>query len=239
MLNKFKTINMKKLFALSAIILISMMVMPMSFASAPKGFEGIITYKITYPGASFPKEQMAMLPTTLTVSVKGTKARTEISTGMGNQIEITDYSNKSKISLLDLMGQKYAIKQTNEEIQKENADQPKGKVEVTSETKNIAGYNCKKAIVTTDDDGVKTTFEVFFTDELGAINPNFDNPTYKDINGVMMEFTTKMEQFSMKFTATSVEKKSISDKDFEIPAGYTLTTQEELKSKFGGMGGDE
>lgn len=210
-----------------------------SFAGAPKSFEGVITYKITYPGATFPKEQMAMLPSTVTVSIKGTKSRTEIIMGMGNQVEITDYTTKNKISLLDLMGQKYAIKQTWEELQKENADKATGKVQVTGETKNIAGFTCKKAIVTTEQDGIKSTLEVYFTDELGAVNANFDNPTYKDINGVMMEFTNKTEQFSMHFEATKVEKKSVSDKDFEIPAGYTLTTQEELKSKFGGMGGEE
>jgi hypothetical protein len=38
----------------------------------------------------------------------------------------------------------------------------------------------------------------------------------------------------MKLSATSIEKKSVSAKDFDIPADYTLTTQEELKSKFGG-----
>jgi hypothetical protein len=38
----------------------------------------------------------------------------------------------------------------------------------------------------------------------------------------------------MKFSATSVEKKSLAAKDFEIPSDYTLTTQDELKSKFGG-----
>jgi hypothetical protein len=132
------------------------------------------------------------------------------------------------------MGQKYAIKQTAQDIEKENADQPKGTVNVTNETKNIVGYICKKAIVTSDEDGVKSTFEVWFTEELGGKDANFDDPLYKDINGVLMEFIIKNPQFSMKLSATSVEKKTIAAKDFEIPADYTLTTKEELKSKFGG-----
>jgi hypothetical protein len=44
----------------------------------------------------------------------------------------------------------------------------------------------------------------------------------------------KNQEVSMKFTASAVEKKSIPSKDFEIPTDYTLTTQDELKSKFGG-----
>lgn len=211
-----------------------------AFSGVPKPFEGVITYKITYPDATFPKEQMAMMPQIFTITIKGTKSRTEINAGgMGTQVEITDYVTKTKTNLIDVMGQKYAIKQTADAIQKQMAKEPQGKVQLTGETKNIAGYNCKKAIVTTDDDGVKTTLEVYYTEELGAQNANFDNPTYKDINGVMMEFTMKTPQISMKFTATTVEKKNVSEKLFEIPEGYTLTTEEELKAKFGGMGGEE
>jgi hypothetical protein len=145
-----------------------------------------------------------------------------------------DYVAKTKVALINMMGQKYAIKQTAQDIEKENADQPKGTVTVTNETKNIVGYICKKAIVTSAEDGVKSTFEVWFTEELGSKDANFDDPLYKDINGVMMEFIIKNPQFSMKLNATSVEKKAVAAKDFDIPTDYTLTTKEELKSKFGG-----
>lgn len=201
---------------------------------AGKPFEGVVTYKISYPDSKFTEAQLNMFPKMMTVSVKGAKARTEMNVGGGVVTEILDYISKTKIALINMMGQKFAIKQTAEEIEKENAGQAKGIVTVTNESKNIAGYNCKKAIVTTDDDGVKTTFEVWFTDEIGGKDANFDNPVYKDINGVMLEFTSKTPQANMKFTATSVEKKAVSPKDFEIPADYTLTTQDELKSKFGG-----
>ncbi len=203
---------------------------------AGKPFEGVITYKISYPDAKLSEAQLNMFPKVMTVSIKGSKARTETNVGGGTEVEILDYATKSKIALIDMMGQKYAIKQTTEEIAKENAGQPKGTVSVTGETKNIAGYNCKKAVVTTDEDGVKTTFEVWFTDELGGKDANFDDPIYKDVPGVMMEFVMKTPQINMKLSVTSVEKKTIAAKDYEIPADYTLTTQEELKSKFGGGG---
>ncbi len=201
---------------------------------AGKPFDGVITYKISYPDSKLTEAQLNMVPKMMTVSIRGSKARTEMNVGGGLVVEILDYVAKTKIALINMMGQKFAIKQTRQEIEKENAEQPKGTVNVTNETKNIAGYNCKKAIVTTDEDGVKTTFEVWFTEELGGKDANFDNPVYKDINGVMLEFTLKTPQAVMKFSATGVEKKSVPAKDFEIPADYTLTTQDELKSKFGG-----
>ena len=201
---------------------------------AGKPFEGVITYKITYPDSKYTESQLAMFPKIVTVMVKGTKSKTEYQTNMGSQIEISDYTDKTKVALISMMGQKYAIKQSAEEIEKENAKEPKATVEIAAETRVIAGYNCKKAIVTQDDDGVKTTFEVFYSAELGSKLANFDNPIYKDIDGALLEFSMKTPQISMKFTATSLEKKTIASKEFEIPADYTLTTKEELRSKFGG-----
>jgi preprotein translocase subunit SecD len=132
------------------------------------------------------------------------------------------------------MGRKYAIKETAAEIQKDMEKEPAVKVEVTNETKTIAGYVSKKAMVTSEQDGEKTVYEVWFTNEIGSKDANFDNPLYKDIDGVLMEFLMKTPQITMKFTVSSVEKKSVSAKEFEIPAEYKLTTKEELKSKFGG-----
>jgi GLPGLI family protein len=201
---------------------------------AGKPFDGVITYKISYPDSKYTEAQLNMFPKIMTVSVKGSKARTEMNVGGGTTVAILDYVAKTKVALINMMGQKFAIKQTKQEIEKENAEQPKGIVNVTNETKNIAGYNCKKAIVTSEEDGVKTTFEVWFTEELGGRDANFNNSLYKDINGVMLEFMIKTPQITMKLSAISVEKKAVPAKDFEIPADYTLTTQEELKSKFGG-----
>jgi GLPGLI family protein len=197
-------------------------------------FEVVISYKISYTDSKFTESQLAMLPKLMTITIKETKSKTEMATGMGNQTEIADFTEKTKVALLDLMGQKYAIKKTKEELQEEINKEPKPTVEITSETKNIAGYNCKKAIVTVEKDGEKTANEVWFTNELGIKNMNFDNPSYKNIDGVLMEFSTKTSQMTMKFTVSSIEKKNISAKEFEIPAEYKPTTNEELKSKFGG-----
>ena len=226
---------MKKSFFFGT-LLIAAMFLNMAMAPAAKPFEGVITFKITYPDSKFSESQLAMFPKVLTVSIKGDKSRTDMQMSGMNTVEITDYAAKTKVALLNMMGQKYAIKQTAEEIEKEISKSPKPTVELMQETKTIAGYNCKKAVVTVNDDGEVSTFEVFYTGELGPKMANFDNPLYKDIDGVLLEFTIQNREMNMKFTATSVEKKSLSSKDFEIPSDYTLTTQEELKSKFGGGG---
>jgi hypothetical protein len=224
----------KQLNILSFPIMLAIM-LPLVVIAGGKPFEGVITYKISYPDSKFTESQLAMFPKLMTVSIKGTKSKTEMSTGMGNQTEIIDYSDKTKVALLDMMGQKYAIKETTADIQKDMENEPSGKVVITNETKTIAGYMSKKAIVTTEQDGEKTVYEVWFTDEMGSTDANFDKALYKDINGVLMEFQMVTPQITMKFSVSTVEKKSISAKEFEIPAEYKLTTKEELKSKFGGM----
>jgi len=216
-------------------LLLGMVCITMVSMAGMKPFEGVITYKISYPDSKFTESQMGMFPKVLTVSISGEKSKSEIVTAMGNQVEITDYALQTKVALLDIMGQKYAIKSNFEEIRKELESGPKAKVQVTSETKMIAGYNCKKALVTVDDKGTKYTLDVYYTSELGPKKANFDNPIYNEIDGVLMEFTMKTEQVTMKFAATSVEKRSISPKEYEIPSEYTVTTKEDLKSKFGGM----
>ena len=59
-------------------------------AIAGKPFEGVITFKITYPDSKFSESQLAMFPKMFTVSVKGSKARTDLEVSSMKTIEITD-----------------------------------------------------------------------------------------------------------------------------------------------------
>jgi GLPGLI family protein len=203
-----------------------------AFQTFAKEFKGVITYKITVEGSGVTDEMRTMMPKTMVMSIKGNKARSEMVMSMGKTISITDGDTKSTITLMDMMGQKIAIQSNYDEIMKDMAESPDVKVEVTSETKDILGYVCKKAIITNPKD--ETEVIVYFTEELGSKELNFDNPQFKDINGVMLEFEIPSEMFTMHFTAVSVEKKNVEDSEFTIPDGYQIKTKEEMKGMFGG-----
>jgi GLPGLI family protein len=220
----------------SGIITVCALVFGMAFAYAGKPFEGVITYKISYPDTKFTESQMAMFPKMMTVSVKGDKSRTEIQMSGVSTIEIRDYIEKTSVALFDLMGQKYAIKASTAEIEKKVQEEGKPSVELTSETKVIAGYTCKKAIIRMTSDGVTTTFEAFYTSELGGKNVNFDNALYKDIDGALLEFVINAQEMNMKLTATSIEKKSLPASLFVIPSDYKQISKEEFQNLFGGAG---
>jgi GLPGLI family protein len=221
---------MKKNLTLSC-LLVSMFVF-FSFQSFAKEFKGIITYKITIEGSGVTDEMKTMMPKTMVMTVKGNKARSEMIMSMGKTISISNGDTKSSITMMDMMGQKIAIESSYDEIMKEMADSPEVTVEVTGETKEIQGYTCKKAVVTNTEEDMEII--VYFTEELGSKELNFDNPQFKDINGLMLEFEIPSEMFTMKFTAVSIEKKNVDDSEFTIPEGYQIKTKEEMKGMFGG-----
>lgn len=222
---------MKKIMMFST-LLISVFLLS-SFVSPPKEFKGVITYKITVSGSSVNDEMLTMMPKTLTLSVKGNKSRAEMVMMMGKTVAISDGDAKTSIVLMDMMGQKIAIQSNQEEIQAEIDQAPKTSVNVTGETKEILGYTCKKAIITIE--GEDTQLIVYYTDELGSQALNFDNPQFKDIDGLMLEYEIPQEEFTMQFTATSIEKTNVDDSAFTIPEGYQIKTKEEMKGMFGGM----
>jgi GLPGLI family protein len=204
-----------------------------AFAQKGKAFEGKIVYEINFPGMELDAASAAMLPKEMTMYIKNGKVRNEMSMGMGMTTStISDSKTKSAITLMDIMGSKYAIKTTEAELKK---DQPKEDptVKITEETKKIAGYDCKKAIVTMGDKE-KSTINIYFTPEIGSKDMNWSKPEFKGIDGFPMEFEMKQNGMNMHMIAKSVSTETITESKFVVPADYKETTQEELQKMFGG-----
>ena len=194
-------------------------------------FEGKIVYSIDFIGANMPPQAKSMMAgSKTTVYIKGAKARTEMS--MGPQTTTSFYDSKTNISvtLMEVMGSKYKIKT---DASKKDEKKPEVKVNVTSETKVIAGYTCKKANVTvTDQKGTAQATTIWFTEEISnhMNTTNENGAQFKDIKGMPLEYEIKTQNgMSMKMTATSVSKETVADSKFTIPDGYKETTPEEMQ----------
>lgn len=208
---------------------------PTLFLFGQKDFSGVIVYNITFPESTFDAQTLAMMPKTATLKIKGMKSRTEMSMGMGGStVSIFDSEKMEGVTLMDMMGQKFAIATTQEEIKAEMDKTPDFKVEVTGETKEITGYLCKKAVIQLEEGMDKGSHVAYFTEELGTGAINNNNPIFKDIQGVMLEYSFDQQGMKMLFSAVSVEKKKISDTEFTVPDGFKSVTQEELQNMFGG-----
>jgi GLPGLI family protein len=219
----------------TALVIMLLMIAGNSFAGG-KDFTGTIVYNITYPDSKMDAQTLAMMPKTLKIKIKGDMSRTEMNMGMGTTVVIFNSETKSGVTLMDFMGQKFAMKMSPEDLDKEMKETPETTVVTTSETKEIAGYTCKKAIVKMKEKGSETETElvVYYSEDLATGKSNEMNPLYKDIPGTMLEYSMNENGMNMFLTAISVEKEKISDSEFETPEGFKEVTKEELKGMFGG-----
>ena len=152
---------MNKLFSTLAVVALS----ALSLNAQIK--EGTITYAMTMEG--LPPEQAAMIgDMELKSTFKNTMVLTEMSSMMFTNQTLVD--DKGMVMLMEQMGNKIAVKQTKEEMEKEEAKQKEKpadpKIEYTAETKTIAGYECKKAIVTmVGKDKKEEKMEIWYSDK--------------------------------------------------------------------------
>lgn len=225
---------MNKLFSTIAIVALSVL----SLNAQIK--EGSITYDMKMEG--LPPEQAAMIgDMELKTTFKNGKVLSEMSSMMfTNQ---TSVDEKGMCMLMEQMGNKFAVKQTKEEMEKEEAkqkDKPADpKTEYTNETKTIAGYECKKAIVTVvGKDKKEEKMDVWYSDKFE--NPNKDGKGrgqafMKGFKGLPFEFSSA--QGAMKFTmiAKAVSTEPVDDAKFNLSTeGYKMMTMDELKAMQGG-----
>jgi GLPGLI family protein len=196
--------------------------------------EGKITFEIEINNAEEMNDQMlAMMPKEMVVYFKDGKSRGEMDMMGGKIVSITDGKAGETISCMDIMGKKQAIKTTKEDAEKEKAKLGDYDVKITDDTKDIAGYKCRKAIITyKNKDAKENDMVVWFTNELEASNS--EKYSWKGIDGYMMEFSVDQRGMAMKFTCTEVKKQEVSDDMFKIPDGYTVMTTEEMMKQYGG-----
>jgi GLPGLI family protein len=227
-------IAMKKL--LTAAAAAAFIVQAPASSAQDKLKEGKITFEISINNAEEMNDQMlAMMPKEMVVYFKDGKSRGEMDMMGGKIISITDSKAGETISCMDMMGKKQAIKTTKEDAEKEKAKMGDYDVKITDETRDIAGYNCRKAVITFKDKQEKEgTVDIWFTKELEASNS--EKYSWKGIDGYMMEFSVDQRGMGMKFTCTEVKKQAVSDDLFKVPEGYTVMTQEEMMKQFGGSG---
>ncbi len=225
---------MKKLFSTLAVVALS----ALSLNAQIK--EGSITYNMTMDGV--PAEQAAMMgDMELKITFKDNKSLLEVSTMMMSQQAAID--DKGLTLVIEAMGNKMAVKQTKEEMEKEEAKQKEKqadpKIEYTNETKTIAGYECKKAIVTmiVGKDKKEEKFDVWYSDKFNYLDK--DGKTkgeIKGLKGVPFEYVSFRNGFKSKLVAKEVSIDPVSDDKFILSTeGCKMMTMEELKSM--GRGG--
>ena|SRR5688572_29976460 len=222
---------MKNIFIV-AVIFIGIFTTHHQLVAQEKLNEGKVIYEISYPDMEMDPQMAAMMPTESVVYFKGNLSRTETSMGMGiSSATIVNSKTNEMTALTDMMGTKTATIVDMDDQKKDKSDVKEEDLKIahSNETKEIAGYACKKAILTNADG---TTIEMFYTENITS-SSQF-NTQWKSLKGFPLEYTLAVGGMNMKMTAKSVTKEKISDELFKIPSDYKLMTQEEFQKMLGG-----
>ncbi|MFT3749885.1 MAG: hypothetical protein QM768_16295 [Agriterribacter sp.] len=220
-----------------------------------------------------------------TTYYKGDFIKTMNQSDFGNNIVIVDKKSKKTTTLIEAMGRKTGFYITEEDQNKMkedaqkrmdslrqarggNADQQKNftpsepEIEYTNETKKIAGYNCKKAIIKTKSrQGEVSEVHVWYTPDVkrpegypvsgantggGGFARGFAGgggpgggafgglSNLEKIDGFIMGYSmSRPNGFKMETEVTSIEVNPIiEDKVFEIPKGYDIKPMSEMQQSF-------
>ena len=170
--------------------------------------EGTITYSLDFPELEIPAAQKSLLPSEAIAYFKGGNYRNEITGGMGMK-SITISNEKESVMLLDIMGNKKAIKNVIKKDSKSN------RVKITDEKKRIAGYDCQKAILSTGDGEI---VDVWFTKDISG--GGSWGGSFGEINGAPLEYIIDNKGMKIKMTAVKVSAEKVNLNVFDIPEGY-------------------
>ncbi len=193
--------------------------------------EGSVTYVMTMEG--LPPEQAAMIGDMETkISYKDKKSLSETSSMMFNTKTLTD--ENGQLLLMDQMGTKFFTRTSKAEMDK-NAEvnkEKEPKIEYVNETKTIAGYECKKAIVTmiTKEGDVKS--DIWYTEKVPYVSQGGGRrqEMFKGLKGMPMEFSFKQQGMNIKMSAKEVSLEKVPDSVFILTTeGYTEKKMDDVK----------
>jgi hypothetical protein len=121
------------------------------------------------------------------------------------------------LMLMSTMGQKFYVRQPL--LPNEGADSVKPDIKYVDETKQIAGYTCKKALVKMN--GVDTaTF--WYAQTLPVVGFGKDAAILKALKGMPLEYEMVTARMTLKLTAQRVSTENIPESTFQVSTeGYT------------------
>ena len=192
--------------------------------------EGTLVYKITYLESKSEKPIIALLPDKVEIKYKNNN-RVIIVKGFWGTFEmrfVTNYNEKKNYTILYVAGKKYYVEvpidsmNAGYEAIKDLKIQPN-----PNDTATIEGLLCYSANVInkTISDSV---LKFYYTYDINIKDPNLGSP-YKDIDGVLTEFTSKIMSIRMYFQLVDVIDEPIDDKEFELPKGYKKLSRKEFE----------
>lgn len=165
---------------------------------------------------------------TLVYSFKNYLFRSDIHIGQTTYINIHNSRTHSAVVLIDAGSNKYLIHMNEAQLKEEDARFQGVTFSDAGGIKEIAGYNCKKAMGKLKDG---SEFTVYYAPDLVPENKDYSD-RFTGLKGLPLEFTmTTRNDMKMTMTATKVTIAPQPGAKFNTPdSGYRLLTYNELQN---------
>jgi len=214
---------MKKIFSIIVLAAFGLIIFTSAAPKKKKAkpFKGTVSFTLSYEGDALTPLQISKMPKKLDVKMLGKNTSITIVDGPAVVTKISRPDDSVEIVLIDLGLKKAGI--TTKDTTSDESDKFTTTIDYSDDTKMIAGYKCKKAVVTfTPKDSVdaeEQTLAVFYAPEFGGLEINADGP-YDGIPGLLLEFYQITPGLITKFVATEVKKGGVKDLDFFFQSDY-------------------
>jgi hypothetical protein len=185
-----------------------------------------IIYKMELPAAQLQMDAK-LQGSTFTQYMRGPLSRIDMNFNIVHYTYLINSKTKTMTTLIDQHGNKYLIRAGKDQYEKDLKQYENIQFKDQSETKQVAGYTCRKAIGTMPDG---QTFEVYYAVDLVPENRQY-NRRFVNLKGIPLEFeiVTK-EGAKTRVIATKVDLYPIPASYFDVPrTGYKEVSQKELQ----------
>ena len=206
--------------------------------------QGMVVMEITEISSPDPQtaSMMEMMKGSQTEINFNTQSHASKMSMMGGMVEVKTYvSNETKVfdMLMDMMGQKYWIQSTLDDLAKDEQAQKAANAKVEynkDQKKKIMGYDCyAMTVIMPDNAEMKVTGYV--TEEIKTDANIIQGLQAVKFAGFPIEYTVETPMMKLTMSAVDIKDKVDTTKLTPQTSGYTKMTMEEFKQKMGGMGG--
>jgi hypothetical protein len=195
-----------------------------SFNSSPtNSYEGMIRFSVKISGKEATKVS-GMMPTSYTIWIKGNNSLIKTEGGISMMTGDLLFLGAQQKSYLINHGQKtvFSLESTS------SAPQENITIEKTAEKKMILGYNCLKYVLKEKEGSATQTYTIWATKDLAlpkasnSTGIGFGSFSFQGVEGLPLQVLTNMGDMSMEIMAMQVEKKSLPETHFQLPANYAV-----------------
>jgi GLPGLI family protein len=187
--------------------------------------EGTITYDISIKSAKSDKSlPNGLNGAALNIYLKPTQSRSEMTSSLGKETDVFDNKAGKGFILKEYSGQKLMITLTNQNWSQKNQWNENLKFMVSNEIETIAGYQCKKAIGTSEDG---RTVTVYFAPDIVIVNDKY-NGSFSQLPGLPIKYELTSGDLIFTYTLKTVNYDPVASALFAEPkTGFRIMTYNE------------